>query len=238
MSAQDDEAATRLVLAVLGDQAINEIDFQMGAIAVSAAMYRDMSQAITDGKIAVWVAPNLLTSTQIGKYFSELRFRDGRELFDILVLRFPDLGSGINEQVKRAEAIVHECTHGGFALRRVPNMTRTLHEAGAYTAQSTFTIAKMLSRGGHPENVTSTITQPIEKAAWNLAILLSRRKAAAANTPVADYFNSPDFASVVNSWWNAVYTAIAASNEYGPVANDPVQNVGLGRQWITQPRTP
>ncbi|HKD30910.1 MAG TPA: hypothetical protein VKC66_34005 [Xanthobacteraceae bacterium] len=231
----DDEAATRLVSNILGDSATNGIDFAMGDIAVSREMYHQVSQAIADRKITVLVQPNLLQPDEAGRYWPDLKFQDGREFFDILILRFPDLGTGINEQSHRAAAIVHECTHAGFAMRRVPHMTRTLHEAGAYTAESMFLIAKMLSLGGHPERVTKT--QPIESAAWDLARLLSRSNAAAPNTDAAAFFNSPDFAVELTQAWSALFTAIAASDKYRAVARDPVENVGLGRQWITQPRT-
>ena len=113
-------------------------------------------------------------------------------------------------------------------------MTQTLHEAGAYTAQSLFLIAKMLSMKGDPDRVT--FTQPIESAAWNLARLLNRMKAAGVDTPRAAYFHSPDFAVAFFNAWSALYAAIRNSDEYRAVANDAVKSVGLGRQWITAPR--
>lgn len=148
---------------ILSDPAINAIDFSMGGIDVSPSMYQKVSQAIVDQKITVLVNPAFLRPNKSGKYIADLKLPNGVEMFDLLVLRSPDVGTGINEQFHRAEAIVHECTHAGFALLQVPNMTHTLHEAGAYAAQSIFALAKMLSLRGHPDRVTNT--EPIEKAA-------------------------------------------------------------------------
>jgi hypothetical protein len=232
----DDVAATRLVLDILSDPAIAGIDFDLDAISVSPAMYREVSQAIIDKKITVLVLPEALKPNESGVYFPELKLPNGMVFFDVLALRFPDRGSSVDEQTSRALAIVHESTHAGFAMRKLPHMTHTLHEAGAYTAQSMFVLTKMLNRGGHPERVNNT--EPIQSAAWKFALLLNRSNAAVPGTPAAEYFKSVDFAAAYASATSALYTAIAGSSEYGAVAKDPIENVGLGRPWITAPRTP
>src|SRR5262245_57772187 len=124
MSADDD--ATKLVLRVLSDPAIAGINFDLDAISVSPAIYREISQAIKDNKITVMVAPGRLESDESALYVPELKNPDGTVLYDVIILRTPELGSSIKEQVKRISAIVHECTHAGFAARKVPNMTVTL----------------------------------------------------------------------------------------------------------------
>lgn len=64
--------------------------------------------------------------------------------------------------------------------------------------------------------------------------MLNREKAA-AHTPRAAYYTSPDYAMDQVEAWNKLYVAIANSDEYKATAKDPVPNVGLGRQWITTP---
>jgi hypothetical protein len=228
MSAQDDAAATTMVLDLLNDRSIGEIDFMLGAISVRPAMYRKVRQAIVDKKITVLVLPATLASNEAGKYFPVLTLDKDTEFYDVLVLRAPDLGSGVNEQFHRAMAIVHECTHAGLDLLQVPKMTHTQHEACAYVAQSIFEIAKILAMRGDPSKVRST--EPIESAAWEVALLQIKSKAG-ANTRSAAYWVSPDFAVVWAEAVNKLHVAIMNSDTYKAVAKDIVNNDGVGRQW-------
>lgn len=228
MSAQDDAAATTMVLDLLKDSSIREIDFKLGDISIQPAMYEKISQAIVDKKITVLIAPSMLASNEAGKYFSVLTIDKDTEFYDVLVLRSPDLGSGANEQFHRAEAIVHECTHAGLDLLKVPNMTHTQHEACAYVAQSIFAIAKMLAMRGDPSKVR--LTELIEIAAWELALLQIKSKAG-AGTRSAAYWVSPDFAVVWAEARNKLYVAIMNSDTYKAVAKNKVNNDGVGRQW-------
>ncbi|MBR0698040.1 hypothetical protein [Bradyrhizobium lablabi] len=234
MTAQDDKNATSLVQRVLKDPAIGEISFQMGDVSVSPTMYQKVSQEIANGNIMVIVQPDVLKANEAGKYFRELKLGN-TTVFDVLVLRFPDLGdrsTPINEQSHRIAAIVHECTHAGFNVLKVPNMTNITHESGAYIAQSIFVIAKMFAASaGHPERVhldRVRMTDPIEKAAWDVAVML-HDEAASANTPAARYYKSPDYAVKYWQTLSKVFTAISVSDEYKKIAKDKVKNVGVGR---------
>lgn len=227
MGAQDD-AATTVVLNVLRDRSIREIDFVLGSISIKPTMYEKVSQAITDKKISVLVAPNQLASDEIGKYFNVLTINKDTELYDVLVLRTPDLGSSVNETFHRQAAIVHECTHALLDLLQVPNMTHTQHEACAYVAESIFQIAKMKAMNGHPDRVPQT--QPIQGAAWEIGLMQINSKGATEG-----YYASPVF---MVDWWlavNKLCVAIMNSNTYKGVALDPVINDGVGRQWKLPP---
>jgi hypothetical protein len=250
MSAEEDQAATQLVRQVLALGGINEIKFSLGpdAIDVSPAMYSDVLNAIgAPSKIKVTVEPSMLKPDEGGRYYAEIKLPNGDMWYDVLVLRYADLGSGANEQFNRAAKIVHECTHAGFAIRRVPNMTHLLHEAGAYAADAIFQIGMMVGMKGHPEKVNTTSMDAIHGAAWNLAFILyesnhgrnvplATAAAVTAGGPPLGVFAMPIGAVVAAAQlfqaWNNLYAAIANSNEYRAVANDPVNNAGLGRHWI------
>jgi hypothetical protein len=229
MGAQD-EAATTMVLNLLKDKSVREIDFMLGSISIMPTMYEKVSQAITDKKITVLVQPTLLASNESGKYFNVLTVDKDTEFYDVLVLRTSDLGSGRNEQFSRAEAIVHECTHAGLDLLQVPNMTHTQHEACAYVAQSIFAITKMLAMKGDPSKVR--FTEPIESAAWEVALMRIKSKTASAG-----YWVSPVFRVAWCLAVNKLCVAIMTSDTYKAVAKDIVNNDGVGRQW-KQPTKP
>jgi hypothetical protein len=219
-------------LKVLQDKSINQINFTMGDISVSPSMYENVSKAITDGKITVIVQPDALKPNESGKYFSELPINKDKVFYNVIVLRSTDLGSGVNEQFHRAEAIVHECTHAGFDLLKVPKMTHTQDEAGAYAAQSLFAIAKMLELKGDPEKVKPR--ERIESAAWDIALLLNKQ---ATSPPLispryrVNYWTSPDFAVALWTAWDKLNIAIRNSDEYKATAENIVKHEGVGRPW-------
>jgi|SRR4051794_18210402 hypothetical protein len=153
----DDLRATQTVQTILSDPAINGIDFMMGDITVSKTMYDKVSKAIQDGKITVLVLPAGLQPNIAAKYLPVLTFSADREYYNIILLRSPDLGTGINQQLEAATAIVHECTHAGFDLLQMSNMAHFQDEAGAYVAGAMFGVSAIRAQGGHPEKVTQHI---------------------------------------------------------------------------------
>lgn len=218
MGAQEDEAATKLVLDILKDKQVSEIDFMLGSISVKPTMYQKVSQAIVDKKITVIVEPEALAANESGRYFNVMTINKDTEFYDVLVLRTADRGSKVNEQFHIAEAIVHECTHAGLDLLKVPKMTHTQHEACAYVAQSIFAMAKMLAMKGDPSK--AKFTESIESAAWEVARLQIKSKAA-VGTPSAAWADAV----------NKLYVAISTSETYKKVAKDLVNNDGVGREW-------
>jgi hypothetical protein len=224
----DNTAATKLVLDILKDRQIGEIDFMLGSISIKPTMYQKVSQAIVDKKITVIVEPKALAANEAGKYLSVLTIDKDTEFYDVLILGTPDRGKSVNEQFHKARAIVHECTHAGLDLLKVPNMTHTQHEACAYVADSIFAMAKMLAVKMDLSNMK--ITEAIPIAAWEVARLQIKSKAA-AGTPSAPYWTSPDFAMIWVGAVNKLNAAISTSDTYKKVAKDKVNNDGVGREW-------
>src|SRR3954447_23982494 len=112
MSAEDDRKGTETVKAVLREKSIHDIDFMMGDITVSPSMYDKVLKAIETSKIAVLVLPSSLPNIA-AKYFPVLTISADTEFYDVIALKSPDLGTGLNTQFQAAMAIVHECTHAG-----------------------------------------------------------------------------------------------------------------------------
>jgi hypothetical protein len=230
MGAQEDAAATKAVLEVLKDSAIRNVDFTLGEVSISPTMYDKVAEAITQGKITVIVAPNFLKPTEAGRYFPVLTVNSETEFYDVLVLRTPGFGSGLNAQFHGRQAVVHECTHAGLDLLKVPNMTHAQHEAVSYVADSIFLISKVLAMKGDPGKIGKTIVAPIEKAAWEVGMLVSASRDS-KNGPSAPYWSSPDFAVAWFESVNRLFVAIGASDEYKASAKDKANNDGVGRPW-------
>lgn len=235
MGAPEDAAATKLVLDILQDKQIGQIDFALGSISIKPTMYQKVSQAIVDKKITVTVDPKALAANEAGKYLSVLTIGKDTEFYDVLILGSPDRGKTVNEQFHKARAIVHECTHAGLDLLKVPNMTHTQHEACAYVADSIFAMAKMLALKIDLSKMT--ITEAIPIAAWEVARLQIKSKAA-VGTPSARYWTTPDFAMVWVGAVNKLNVAISTSDEYKAVAKDIVNNDGVGREWKLPKKSP
>jgi hypothetical protein len=221
MSAADDQAATTLVLDVLSDRAIGEINFRIGDISVSPSMYAKVSLAITRKEITVIVAPSLLAPNVAGMYLSVWTQSQDTELYDVLILKSPNLGKTVNEKFQAALVIVHECTHAGFDLLKVPKMKHVEHEVGAYVAQSMFAFAKMVSMGGHPDKVVRSTMKRIDGAAWDLALLANQ----------SDAWTTVGYAISRIKAINNLYVAIMTHPEYKVTAKDIVDNDGVGRPW-------
>jgi hypothetical protein len=221
MSAADDQAGKQTVLSVLQDPSISVVKFSIGGISVEPSMYEKVRQAIVDSKIAIMVAPEMLPAFADGEYFPVLKPSPDIEMYDVLVLRLGGLGTNRNQQFRTSMAMVHECTHAGFDLLQVPNMTHADHEAGAYLAGSMFGVAKMMDMGGHPERVTQQ--NQIFAAAWSLA------RSIVVETPGS--WREPIYAVDRANAIHMLYTAIINSPEYGPAARDKINNDGVGRPW-------
>src|SRR5262249_43596017 len=136
---------------------------------IAPSMYEKVAKAIKDGQITITVEPSLLKADEAGRYFSTLPINKDTEFYDVVVLRAPDLGSTLNDKFHAATAIVHECTHAGFDLLKLPKMTHLEHEAASYVAGAIFAAQSMLALKGHPERVQPT--DSIEAAAWDIALL-------------------------------------------------------------------
>jgi hypothetical protein len=145
------------------------------------------------------------------------RTQDGR-------LAMPDLGTSLSAQFKAAGTIIHECTHAGFDLLKVPNMTNTQHEAGAYVAEAMYQIAKMVQMGGDPTKVVMPSTSPIQGAAWDIALLTNKGKASWSSW-------TPDFAIESIQAVSRLFVAIMTDSTYAATAKDIVKNDGVGRPW-------
>ena len=89
-------------------------------------------------------------------------------------------------------------------------------------------MAKLLAMKRDPSKVT--FTEPIEIAAWEVARLQIKSKAA-AGTPSAPYWTTPDFAMIWVGAVNKLNVAISTSDTYKKVAKDFVNNDGVGRPW-------
>lgn len=219
MSTEDDQRATETVLKVLLHPAIWKLSFQTSATTpgstvkrhFSPLMYQLVREAIVDKKIAVMVWPELLQSGVAAKYFFRMPINNGMEFYDVIVLPRADLGSTVNEQLRAAEAIVHECTHAGFDLLKLPNMKHVENELAAYIAGALFLVNAMLVMNGNPRRVTGLTG--IHQAAWNIALVYVDRK-----DPPKELFD-------------ALESAIRANPEYKDTANHITNNDGVGRKW-------
>jgi hypothetical protein len=211
MSAEDDKKATEVVKAILNDKAVDQIDFKMGAVSISAGMYEDVIDAIDNSQITIIVEPKALKPDEAGRYFQTWTIDKDNEWYNIIVLRSAALDGSANEQFHVAAAIVHECTHAGLDLRKIPDMAHFQHEAAAYVAEAVFEISKMLLLKGDPSKVN--VTQPIQKAAWDIAMLITSKK------------------EVPKDLWNTLNVKISVSDEYKKAAKEPLKNLGVGRKW-------
>jgi hypothetical protein len=70
---------------------------------------------------------------------------------------------------------------------------------------------KMLILKGDPSKVN--VTQPIQKAAWDIALLITSNKI------------------VPKDLWNTLNVKISVSDEYKKEAKEPLKNLGAGRKW-------
>jgi hypothetical protein len=215
MSAVDDERAAQLVIGVLGDKAIGAIDFNLDGRKVTPAMYAEVAKAIKAKKITVMADPSLVVAAA---YSPEIRVNDKTVLYDVMILKQPDLGSDQKSAFVAQINIVHEATHAGFDLMKTPNMLRLHHEAAAYVAGFIFAIHLLWRTGGDPAKVTWT--NPIETAAWEIAWKISTRDITKAGPPFS------------KSMLNTLYTEIGKSDLYKGSAQKKVINDGVGRAWI------
>ena len=222
MSADDDRKATETILRVLNDLSVCKIKFMMGPAktkpretrprTIHPLMYDLVRQAIVDGKITVIVSPEILERGAGGMYCPVITVDENTELYDVIVLAKPDLGSTIDQQLTTAQAIIHECTHAGFDLLNLPKMTHMENELGAYIAGAIFVAEAILARKGDLKNV-GAITEPIRKAAWEIALLEVEDK----DPPRRLY--------------EALELAIRTHPLYKDKANKVSTHDGVGREW-------
>jgi hypothetical protein len=210
MSAEDDKKATETVLAVLQDKSINKMRFKLNRREISPSLYQGVAKAIKDKKITVLVQPDLLASGEAGRYYSELKVGKDMIFYDVLVLRSPTLGANVAEKFNSAQVIIHECTHAGFDLLKLANMTHAEHEAASYIAGALFMIESMLAMKGDPSKVT--FTEKIEQTAWKIGLLEAKDQ------------------SVPKALYTELDAAIRAHPSYKH-AGDTAKNDGVGREW-------
>lgn len=215
MGAEEDRKAKETVLAVLEHKSLNMVDFSISKRRISPELYQKVAKAIKDNKITVMVAPSMLPADVGGLYIPALTLPDKQELYDLLVLRSPTLGTSRDQKLKDAQVIVHECTHAGFDLLGTKEMNHLEHEAAAYVAGARYMIEEMLELGGHPEKVT--FTGKIESAAW--AIALKQSDGEEASTKL----------------FNALDVAIMNHPTYKADAKKEAINDGVGRTWKPAP---
>jgi hypothetical protein len=209
---KENEQAKAMVLGILKHEALANLDFKLNKRHVQPKMYKLVAQAIEAGQITVLFAPNFVKTGSMGIYLPEIKFDSGDEWYDVLALRFYDLGSTANEVFLRANSIMHECTHAGFDMLKLKKMSHLEHEAGAYIAATIFLIAtlktqRLLGGARIPDN-------PIGKAAWEIALL-----------ELADK-------RISKRQYNALFDAIGQNENYKPKAEKMTNNDGVGKDWI------
>ncbi len=214
MSAEDDLKATELVLEVLSHKAVSKIKFTIDKFTVEPSLYTKVADAIGKKKVTVIVNP--LPAGVAALYFPVLKLGPDITGYDVIVLPKPAFGSSLDEQFLGAAAVVHECTHAGFDLLKT-KMNHMQNEALAYVAAASFIIELMLDLKGNPNK--RTVKQPIEKEAWDIAMLLHNGK------------------TVPKESYNALLLAIESHPKYKADAKKPSDNDGVGRQWKT-PKAP
>ena len=216
----DDEKAKQSVLTVLVDYAIDDVNFTFSGISVKSTMYKRVARAITDDKMTVIVSQAALPGGIDGGYVPELPLAGGAELYDVLILRSPDLGTTPSQQVITASLIVHECTHAGFDLLRVPNMKHADDEAGAYVAGLLFMLAKLANLGVD----LSTIPTPPDKI--NEAALKLARSIFVEDP---GHWRNPEYAIDRLNGINLLYAAIITDGRYKAAARVNMNHDGVGR---------
>jgi hypothetical protein len=220
MSTEDDEKAKKLVLDILKLKAIGKLKVTIDKITVSPQLYEEVGKAIDAGKIAVIVQPNGLKANEAAKYFGILKFSDDMIYYDVIILRSAALTGNKGQDLPVAQAIVHECTHAGFDLLK-QKMTGLQNEALAYIAGAMFLQVHMVALGGDPKKIDATKMQPIEKAAWEIAM------------------KEIEGGSVTKEMHNALNLAIEADPDYTDVAKKPAPKDGVGRKWkVPKPAAP
>lgn len=223
MSAEDDRKATETVLRVLRHPSISKLSFkatttiQKGPVVsvstrtVSPVLYDEVCKAIVDRKITVLVQPTILPPGAAAAYLHKLTIDADNEWYDIIILGKPDLGNTAPEQVKTAAEIVHECTHAGYDLLKLPKTALVEHEVGAYVAGALFAAEAMVLLKAHPERVSGL--QGTAKAAWDIALL------ELADQPVP------------RALYDKLALAIRSDPLYRDHANDDLVNDGVGKAW-------
>jgi hypothetical protein len=220
-----DKQAAQLVQDILARSEISDVDFDIAGIFVSPTMYKTVSKAITDSKIAVMVAPSLIEKGVQAKYVQELKMPNGNVLFNLLIFKDTDLGTNPHDKLMSEGTIVHECLHAAFDALKVKGMNHALDEAAAYTAEAIYGISRLLKVGGRPDKIQWK--NPIQIAAYDFAFYILESKRNASNR----FYSSPDFAVRYANKANVLITAIMNDPGYSKVAKDPAINTGVGRPW-------
>lgn len=207
----ENEQAKAMVLGILKHEALANLDFKLNKRHVQPKMYKLVAQAIEAGQITVLFAPTFVKTDSLGIYLPEIKFDSGDKWYDVLALRFYDLGSTTNDAFLRATAIIHECTHAGFDMLKLKKMSHLEHEAGAYIAATIFLIATLKAQKIF--HAVSTPVNPIGKAAWDIALL-----------ELADK-------DISKKQYNALFDAIGQDENYKPNVKKMAGNDGVGKDW-------
>lgn len=207
----ENEQAKAMVLGILKHEALANLDFKLNKRHVQPKMYKKVAQAIEAGQITVLFAPNFVKPGSLGIYLPEIKFDSGEVWYDVLALRFHDLGSTASEVFFRATSVIHECTHAGFDMLKLRKMSHLEHEAGAYIAATIFLIATLKAQKLF--DAMRTPVNPIGKAAWDIALLeLADKK-------------------ISKKQYNALYDAIGQDENYKAKAKQTSNNDGVGKDW-------
>jgi hypothetical protein len=220
---KDNETAKKTVLGVLADKNINTIKFALGDFSVSPQMYGEVADAIKKDKITVLVEASLKNTKVQAIYINELKLQNGTAMYNLMLLRDPDLVGGVTDPKQKINTafnamtgIVHECTHAGFDARKLKKVNTPHNEGAAYIAGAMFAVAKMREMGGKPEKVfTDPNKVDIHSVAWSIALKLENAKDK----------------TVAKADFNALSVEIGKQPEYKDKMNDIVPNDGVDQKW-------
>jgi len=167
MSLADDEKAAKLVIQVLTDPAVKNLNFVVGKWAIRTGFYDNVSTAIKNNQITVVVEPSLLKPGAAAQYKPEIDLGGGKKAYDVIVLPRATLGDTLDQQIKMAGYIIHECTHAGIDMLNLKPMTRLENELIAHIAHFSALWGKIVQQRMNPK--TAVHVGKIEKAAWLVA---------------------------------------------------------------------
>ncbi|MFO1349623.1 MAG: hypothetical protein U1F68_02600 [Gammaproteobacteria bacterium] len=222
MAAEDDAKAKKMVIEVLKSPLIDKIKFTIGSFSIAPAMYEEVRKAIENDKIAVLVdtkSPPAGAEGIDAAYINDLRLENDTILYDLLVLRFLDLGESTKDEKERIKTymtrtmmIVHECTHAAMDLRKVKKITHKSNEAAAYVAGALFIVASVRDLNGNPEK-------------------LEFKKQYGPAHKIALYLENAKEKVVPRKLLNELSTEIIKLPAYKDKADNIVTNDGVGRPW-------
>lgn len=215
MSRKPDNLAKSNVLKVLNDPAIEKISFGVSTKSFKPQLYHKVAKAIDAGHITVMVDTTAMQELGLGGlYMPTLVVDEHTELYDVLVLGFAELGNTVGRQIETGQIIVHECTHAGMDLLKLPYMTHLDHEAAAYIAGAIYAAEKLIRVDQNPDNFS--FQEPIKQAAWEIG----KRELQQTRIP--------------SSFYVLLELALRTHHRYKDSIDKSVNNNGVGQQWKTR----